>query len=556
MLGNPWLKSYPKDVNYFANIEAKPIFHLLDEAVKNFPENQAIDFENEIIKYGTLGKMVEKASKAFTKIGVKRGTKVAIFLPNCPQFIITYFAVLKAGGCVVNCSPLYSESEVEFLAKDSETEIIVTLNLNLLFPKAKKILENSLAENGMVKKIIVASLPEFLPFPKNILFPIVKRKEISKVHYNENIISWANFIKLGQDNLPFSNPHIDLNETAVIQYTGGTTGIPKGAELSHANVYINAIQCKLYCPIFKDGQETMLVVLPLFHVFAMTAGMLFGIAFASRLILHPRFEAHKVLHDIQVKKPTAMPGVPTMFNALNNFPHVEQYNLRSLELCISGGGPLPVEIKKLFEEKTGCVVVEGYGLTETSPVATCNPTTALNKAGSIGLPLPQTEILIEDMDSPGKFLGIGERGEVCIKGPQVMKGYHHRTEATEQILRDGILRTGDVGMVDEDGYIFIVDRLKEMIISGGFKIYPRHVEEVLYKHEHILECAVVAMPDEYSGQRVKAYFVLKKDAQCSKEEVMAYCRQKLAKHEVPKEIVIKESLPKSPVGKILKRELS
>lgn len=555
MLGTPWLKSYPKDINWNAKIEPKPIFALLDETVKKFPDNIAIDFEGKTLTYKELAEQVEAAAKAFVDMGVKRGTKIGIFLPNCPQFIISYFGILKAGATVVNCSPLYSEAEVEFLAKDSDAEIIVTLNLNLLYPKARAILDKSYRSGGKLKTLIVANLPEVLPFPKNKLFPIVKRKDIAKVINNLSVMNWKDFIEAGKKSNTKIYLDTDTEETAVIQYTGGTTGTPKGAELSHKNVYVNTIQSMMYIRSCPDGEGAMLVVLPLFHVFAMTTAMLYGVCTAAKLILHPRFDALKVLKDIEKKKPTAMPGVPTMYNALNNHPEINNYNLKSLQMCISGGGPLPVEVKKKFEELTGCVVIEGYGLTETSPVATANPIKGVNKAGSIGMPLPATEILIEDMENPGKYLGIGARGELCIKGPQVMKGYYKRPEASAECLRDGILKTGDVAMVDDDGYIYIVDRLKEMIISGGFKIYPRHVEEVLYQHPAVLEATVIGIPDEYSGQKVKAFVVFKKDASCNKDTIMSYCKDKLAKHEIPKEIEVRDALPKSPVGKILKKEL-
>lgn len=555
MLGTPWLKSYPDGIEWNMNIPPKPIFALLDDAALKFPNNQAVDFEGKTISYKELAELVDAAAKAFVDSGVKKGTKVAIFLPNCPQFIISYFAILKAGGTVVNCSPLYSEKEVEFLAKDSDTEIIVTVNLNILYPKAKAILDRSLKSGGKLKKVIVSNLSDVLPFPKNILFPILKRKQICKVVNNLSVINWHEFLVSGKKSNTKIYLDIDVNDTAVIQYTGGTTGTPKGAELSHANIYVNTIQSKSYISTCADGEGAILTVLPLFHVFAMTTAMLYGFATVSRLILHPRFDPLKVLKDIEKKKPTALPGVPTMYNALNNHPDVTKYNLKSLHMCISGGGPLPVEVKKRFEELTGCVVIEGYGLTETSPVVSANPVNGTNKAGSIGMPLPATEILIEDLETPGKYLGIGERGELCIKGPQVMKGYYNRPDATAECLKDGVLKTGDVAMVDEDGYIFIVDRLKEMIISGGFKIYPRHVEEVLYQHQAVLEAAVIGVADEYSGQKVKAFVVFKKGAECSREEIISYCRQHLAKHEMPKEIEVKDALPKSPIGKILKKEL-
>jgi len=554
-LGQPWLRSYPKDVKWHQEIQAKPLYTLIDEMAAKIPNNCALDFENKKLSYKELNEKICIAAKAFAEMGIKRGSKVALFLPNCPQYVISYFGILKAGGCVVNCSPLYSESEVEHLVKDSDSEFIITLNLKLLFPKSLAALKLSQKENGTLKKIIVGNLSDVLPFPKNLLFPLLKAKDISEIEYDENIIQWCDFCKKGENSNIDCNPDVQLDDTAVIQYTGGTTGTPKGAELSHRNIYINTMQSKAYCATLPDGEGISLIVLPLFHVFAMTTGLLFGVATGSCMILHPRFELEKVLKCIQAKKPTAMPGVPTMYNAINNFKDVGKYNLRSLQLCCSGGGALPIDVKQKFEAKTGCHLIEGYGLTETSPVVTCNPINALNKEGSIGLPLPQTQILIEDMENPDKYLGIGQRGELCIRGPQVMKGYYKRVDATAEVLQNGILKTGDVAMVDEDGYTFIVDRIKEMINSGGFKIYPRHVEEVLYQHPAILEAAVIGVKDDYSGEKVKAVIVFRSGAEVARSEIIDYCKKKLARHEVPKEIEVRESLPKSPVGKILKKEL-
>ncbi len=555
MLGTPWLKNYPEGIDWNARIEPKPLFALLYDTAEKFPDHDAIEFEGKKMTYAALVQEVEFASRAFAEHGVKHGTKVAIFLPNCPQFIISYFAILKAGGIVVNCSPLYSESEIEALTTDSDAEIVVTLDLKLLYPKARAVLDKSFRTSGKLRKLIVANLPEVLPFPKNKLFPLVKRKEIAKVAENLSVITWHDFMETGRKSSLRIYVDINPNDTAIIQYTGGTTGLPKGAELTHANVYTNTIQSRMYVNTCPEGEAIILTVLPLFHVFAMTTCMLYGIAAAAKLVLHPRFDALKVLKDIEKKKATHMPGVPTMYNALNNHKDICNYDLGSLQACISGGGPLPVEVKKKFEEITGCVVIEGYGLTETSPVVTANPVRGVNKAGSIGMPLPATEILIEDMENPGKYLGVGERGELCIKGPQVMKGYYKRPAETAECLKNGVLKTGDVAMVDEDGYIFIVDRLKEMIIAGGFKIYPRHVEEVLYKHPAVLEAAVLGIDDAHSGQRAKAFVVFKPGSSSSKEEMMDYCKKHLAKHEVPKEIEIRDSLPKSPIGKILKKEL-
>ncbi len=558
MLGKPWLKSYPKNLDWNQHIEPKPIFSLLDEVVKNFPDNLVVDFEGHTIDYKTLAQLVEKAAKGFLELGLKKSSKVGLFLPNCPQFVVAYLAVLKAGGTVVNCSPLYSEKEIGFLVENSDAEMIITLDLEILYPKAKKVMEYCNTKgSGKFKKLIVANLPEVLPFPKNALFKIFKSGDVSSVKYDENVISWADVLKLGErSSKDISAIKVDVNDTAIIQYTGGTTGTPKGAELTHANVYVNTIQSKLWGAVMPDGEGIMLNVLPLFHVFAMTVGMLFSLASAGKMILHPRFEALKVLKDIQKKKPHYMPGVASMFNAINNYHGVEKYDLKSLHMCISGGGPLPLEVKKIFEKRTTCRLVEGYGLTEASPVVSCNPIDGVNKEGSIGLPFIETDILIEDIENPGKFLDIGERGELCIKGPQVMKGYYNKPDSTAKVLRDGILRTGDIAYMDDEGYIFIVDRLKEMIIAGGFKIYPRTVEEVLYQHPDVLEAAVIGVPDESRGQKVKAFAVLKPGAKVTHDELMEYCRNNLAKHEIPKVLEIKDSLPKSSIGKILKKDLS
>jgi long-chain acyl-CoA synthetase len=556
MLNNIWLNKYPNYIRWDQHIEAKPAGEILNYAVQHFPENPAIDFLDKIIKYKELDELVNKAAKGLKLIGVKKGSKVGIYMPNCPYFVISYFAILKIGAVVVNFSPLYSENELEFQLEDSDTEFLITLNLSLLYPKASSLLAKSKVTNGKLKKIIVAKFADYLIFPKNILFKIFKRKTVSKVNYNEaDILDWNRFLELSDT--ADINIYEDIlpGDTAVIQYTGGTTGVPKGAELSHRNIYVNAVQSKIYVKSVPDGEGSILTVLPLFHVFAMTTAMNYGILSGAKLILHPRFEIEKVLKDIQNKKPTGMPGVPSMYNALNNCPETKDYDLTSLKVCVSGGGPLPLEVKQKFEKLTKCTLIEGYGLTETSPVVACNPVIGENKAGSIGLPFPNTEILIEDMENAGTYLGTGQRGELCIKGPQVMKGYYKREDATSKVLHNGILKTGDVAMVDEDGYIFIVDRIKEMIIAGGFKIYPRHVEEIIYRHPSVLECAVIGVKDPHSGEKPKAFIVLKKGKEKSKQEMLEYFKQNLAKHEVPKEIEFRDSLPKSPIGKILKKEL-
>lgn len=547
---------YPNYLNWHDEITPEPVSEILNYAVKNFAYNDAIDFFGKITSYAELNDQVDEMAKALVKMGVKKDVKVGVYMPNHPCFVISYFAILKAGGVVVNYSPLYSETELEFQVKDSDTEILITLDLKILYPKACNILNKSKAESGKLKKVIVAKFASAMPFPLSLFFRIFKFSSLSSGKCNgKDIINWNRLVKTYRgDKVEF--PEIDVEDTALIQYTGGTTGTPKGAELSHKNVYVNAAQSKNFCIRVPDGEGAILTVLPLFHVFAMTTSMNMGILCARKLILHPRFDIQKVLNDIQDKKPTEMAGVASLFNAISNFPETKSYDLTSLKVCVSGGGPLPIQIKKKFEEITHCVLIEGYGLTEASPVVTCNPPEGYNKEGSIGLPFQQTEIFIEDVENRGSFVSSGQRGELCIKGPQVMKGYYKKPEETAKVLtEDGILKTGDVAVIGEDGYISIVDRLKEMIITGGFKIYPRNVEEIIYRHPDILECAVIGIPDEHSGQKAKFFIVFKEGCECSKEELMEYFREHLAKHEIPKEIEFRDSLPKSPIGKILKKEL-
>lgn len=552
----PFAKHYPSYVKYDEKIEPRPVYEILAQSAAKYPNHAAIDFLDKIITFKELEKLVNDFARYLVSSGLKKGQKVGIYMPNCPNFVISYFAILRAGGVVVNFSPLYSESELSTQVDDSDTEILITLNLKLLYPKAENILRKNLAGKGSLKKIIVADFCSYLTFPKNILFKLFKGKSLSQPKYNnENILNFTTALESAADVQLKLPSDIHPNDTAVIQYTGGTTGIPKGAELTHANIYVNTVQSKLFAMRVPDGNGATLTVLPLFHVFAMTTCMNLGLMCGHKLILHPRFEIKKVLKDIQKKKPTGMPGVASMYNAINNYAETPKYNLKSLKICVSGGGPLPIEIKKKFESITGCALVEGYGLTEASPVVSCNPPESFSKEGSIGLPFPNTEIFITDLNNPEKFLGIGERGELCIKGPQVMKGYYQRPDATLKCLEKGMLRTGDVAMVDEDGFIFIVDRIKEMIIVGGFKVYPRNMEEIIYQHPCVMECAVIGIPDEYSGQKTKVFVVFKEGAEKTKDEMMEYFKTHLAKHEVPKEIEFCNSLPKSPIGKILKKEL-
>jgi long-chain acyl-CoA synthetase len=543
-----WTKNYPPGIRWDADLPVKPLYALIDDAVAQFGGNRAVDFLGKVYTYAEIGKLVDRAAAGFQKLGVKKGVHVGLFLPNCPQHLICYFGILKAGGTVVNFSPLYSEPELMHQIEDSHTDIMVTLNLTALYPKMAAVLGKC-----RLKTLVVGTMPEVLSFPKNLLFPLVKGKDIAKVPNDSRHVSFASLID--NDGKYVAAPVDPRNDVAVLQYTGGTTGVSKGAMLTHANIYANTLQSRLWFTNLEPGREKMLCVLPFFHVFAMTAVMCLSIMVGAEIIMHPRFELVPVLKDIDKKKPTMLPGVPTMYTAINNYPDLAKYDLRSIKACISGAAPLPLKVKQRFEELTGCRLVEGYGLTEASPVVSCNPLEGVNKEASIGLPLPGTTITIVDRTNPTRDMPQGEPGEICVSGPQVMKGYWNRPEATADVLTNGRLRTGDVGYIDPDGYTFIIDRMKDLILVGGFNVFPRNVEEAIYKHPAVEETTVIGVPDDYQGESVKAFIKLKKDQSLTADDLRSFLRERLGKHELPKHVEFRDALPKTMVGKLSKKEL-
>lgn len=548
MADYPWIKKYPENVDWNTPIEVAPLYRLLDDAAEKYPENTAIDFLGKTYSYQELQNLVDRAAKGLQEMGVKKGTKVGIYLPNCPQFIISYFAILKAGGTAICYSPLYSARELKYQVEDSRTEIMITMNLNILYSKVDVLLQTTPLE-----KVVIGEMQEVLPFPKNILFPILKFSEIARVPKGRVKVSFG---KLLDNDGAYDPVEIDPKEDiAVLQYTGGTTGTPKGAMLTHANLYANTMQSSLWFTDCKPGEEKILAVLPFFHIFAMTVVMNLGIQKGMEIILHPRFELLNVLKDIDAKKPSMMPGVPTMFTAINNCPKLSKYNLSSLQYCLSGGAPLSREIKANFEKLSGCTLVEGYGLTEASPVLCGNPFNGINKTGSVGCPFPGTVIKIMDMEDPKKEVKQGEKGEICASGPQVMKGYLNKPKETKDVFTKKLLRTGDIGYLDEDGYVFILDRQKEMIITGGFNVYPRNVEEVIYENQKVEECAVLGLPDDYLGQKVGAFIKVKNGESLTKKELLTFLKKRLGKHEQPKYVEFRDELPKTMIGKISKKDI-
>jgi long-chain acyl-CoA synthetase len=490
----------------------------------------------------------ETFAAALHDLGVKKGDRVSINLPNIPQFVIAFYAALRLGAIIVQTNPMYTERELKELLNDSGAETIVALDL--LYPRVEAIR----SQTGL-KRVILTSVKDLLPPLLRAFYPIKELLERKRVS-----LKGGDFHKFGELLRRYRGrrpPEVKFDpaeDVALLQYTGGTTGLPKGAMLTHRNLVANAFQTRSWFLRAREGHERVLAVLPFFHVYGMTVAMNLPISLASAMILLPRFQIDEVLKTINRYQPTMFPGAPTIYVAFNNHPHIKRYKIGSINECISGSAPLPVEVKKRFEELTGGRLVEGYGLSEASPVTHSNPLDGRDIPGSIGLPFPDTDAKIVDPQS-GEELGVGEVGELVIRGPQVMKGYWNRPEETAQTLKDGWLHTGDIAKMDERGYFYIVDREKDMIIASGYNVYPREVEEVLYQHPKVAEAAVVGVPDPYRGETVKAFIVPHAGEELDEEEIISFCRKQLAAYKVPRLIEFREALPKTAVGKILKREL-
>jgi long-chain acyl-CoA synthetase len=521
---------------------------MLDNAARDYGDRPAFDFLGAKLTWKEIHQMALRLAAALQERGIGKGHRVGIFLPNCPCFLISYYAVLYTGATVVNYNPLYSEKELAHQIEDSGTTLMITADLEVLYGKIKKMVGAT-----ALRDIIVCRFSDMLPFPKGTLFSILKKKEICAVDSAANVLWFHDLI--ADDKKPFP-PAIDPeNDVALLQYTGGTTGTPKGAMLTHRNIVVNTMQCALWLRPEK-GKDRMVGVLPFFHVFAMTTVMNFSVLNGMEIIALPRFELEATLKLIHKRKPHCFPAVPAIYNAINNYKNLAKYDLTSLKACISGGAPLPVEVKKTFEKNTGCVVVEGYGLTESSPVVSANPITGTNKAGSIGLPFPGTIVEIIDKDDKTTRLPLGQRGELCVRGPQVMKGYWNKPEETAAVLKDGLLYTGDIAVMDEDGYIFIVDRLKDMIITNGYNVYPRNVEEAIYAHPAVEECIVAGLPDAARGEIVKAWVKLKPGQTLDAEGLKPFLATQISPMEMPRQIEFRDKpLPKTMVGKLSRKDI-
>lgn len=549
MFERPWFKNWPEGVPKSIDYPRVPLSSLLEETAREFPDRDAIIFLGKKISYRELNRLVNKFATALYNMGIRKGDVVALYLPNMPQFVIAYYGALKIGAIVTGISPLFIERELEFQLSDSEAKAIVLLDA--LFPRFEKVWKKT-----KVEFVVVARLAEYMPSIKAFLGILLKKIPTAKISHRENVYFFKEVVEKASE----QPPKIDINpeeDLAALQYTGGTTGLPKGAMLTHFNLVSNAISCSAWLRA-KRGEDVSLSVLPLFHIYGMTVAMNFTIYAGGTIVLLPRFDVREVLKSIEKYKVTLFPGVPTIYALIVNHPEAKKYNLKSIKFCISGAAPLPLEVQKKFMEMTGAVLVEGYGLTEASPVTHCNPldpTMKTVKIGSIGIPWPDTDAKIVDVETGKREMVVGEVGELIIKGPQIMKGYWKRIEETREVLRDGWLYTGDLGKMDEDGYFYIVDRKKDLIKYKGYSVYPRELEDILYQHPAVKLAAVIGKPDPVSGEIPKAFIVLKEGATATEEEIMKFVNERVAQYKAVREVEIRKELPLTMVGKVLKKVL-
>ncbi|MEM7024963.1 MAG: long-chain fatty acid--CoA ligase [Pseudomonadota bacterium] len=543
-----WEASYPADLAWDFPSEPKPLFSILDEAVAQYGDRPCLDFLGRKSSYAEIGRLVDRAAKGFQGLGVKRGARVGLFLPNCTYYVICFFAVLKAGGTVVNYNPLYAEREIVRQIEDSRTSIMVTLNIKGLYPKVAPRLEDTCLE-----KIVVGSMGGLLPWRQRTLFALLRQKEIADVARDERHVKFK--ILVANDGRLDPVEIRPSEDIAVLQCTGGTTGQPKGAMLTHAALVANTEQVRRWSIGSQPGEEKVVGALPLFHVFGMTAVMNASLAGGFEIILLPRFRLDEILKVIHKQRATVMMGVPTMYSAINGSKLLDRYDLSCLRFCICGGAPLSGQVQETFEQRTGCTLVEGYGLTEAGPVCTINRFGGQGAPGSVGLPLPGTVIEIAAIDDPDRILAQGQRGEICVSGPQVMAGYGERAEESADVLRNGRLYTGDVGYLDQDGYVYLIDRIKDLILCGGFNVYPRMVEEAVELHPAVEEVAVCGVPDRHRGEVVKAFVKLHEGEALTAAQLRAFLKDKLAPFEQPKRIQFRRQLPHTMVGKPSRRAL-
>ncbi|KYG91585.1 long-chain-fatty-acid--CoA ligase [Metasolibacillus sp. FSL H7-0170] len=544
-----WLKKYPEEIPHEIELPAMPVQQFLTEAYNEYPDKIAVHFMGKELTYKELYESALKFANYLRSLGVEKDDRVAVMLPNCPQAVIAYYGTMYAGGIVVQTNPLYTERELQYQMADSGAKVLLVMDI--LYPRAMKIIKETALEN-----VIVTGIKDYLPFPKNLVYPFIQKKQYGfsvKVEHSGTNHLFTHIMQSSSPQ-PIALDFDFEQDIALLQYTGGTTGSPKGVMLTHKNLIANTKMCDAWMYQSDEGNEVILGILPFFHVYGMTTVLILAVMMKSKMVLLPKFDAEQALKTIDKQKPTLFPGAPTMYIGLLNQPNIENYDLSSIKACLSGSAPLPVDVQEKFEKITGGKLVEGYGLTETSPVTHANFIWHERVVGSIGVPWPNTDAIIL-RGGDYEPLPPGEIGEIAVKGPQVMKGYWNRPEETAMSFYDGWFLTGDLGYMDENGYFYVVDRKKDMIIAGGFNIYPREIEEVLYEHEAIQECVVAGIPDPYRGETVKAYVVLKEGYSVSEEQLDEYCRKSLAAFKVPRHYEFRKELPKTAVGKILRRSL-
>lgn len=548
-LDKPWLKNYGEGVPASLSYEEVCITEFLERSAAKFPDTMGLLFMGYKLSFKEVKDMVDRLASALTSYGIKKGDSVAILLPNVIPCVVAYYAVLKIGGIVVMNNPLYTDPELEYQFNDSKSKVLITLDLlgNRMI---------NLRPKTDIKQIIYTSIGDYLPFPKSVLFPLVGKKKGLKADVKEaaDVFKWKDVIAANQPQTSF--PKLDFKDVAMYQYTGGTTGVSKGVMLTHANLSKQVQQCAAWFPGFEDGAETMLGALPFFHIFGISVSMNFGIYKAWGNILVPKPQPDPLIETFQKFKPSFAPMVPTMYIGLIHHPKIEKTDLSCIKGCFSGSAPLPLEVIKDFEAKTGAVICEGFGMSESCPVTHINPFVAgKTKAGSVGLPIPDTVCRIVDISDRKTDVPVGSEGELIMKGPQIMKGYWGKPEETAKTIMDGWLHTGDIAKMDEDGYFYIVDRLKDMIISGGYNVYPRDIDEVYFEHPKVEEASTIGLPHPTRGESIKVFIVLKQGQTATEQEMIDYAATKLAKYKLPTEVEFCKELPKTTVGKVLRKEL-
>ncbi|MBN2688860.1 MAG: long-chain fatty acid--CoA ligase [Deltaproteobacteria bacterium] len=547
----PWLKSYAPFASESIDYEEICLPEILERTAGRYPETVALIFQGYAVKYRELKDMVDRFATCLASFGVRQGDAVAILLPNLIPCVAAYFAILKLGAIAVMNNPLYTDGELEHQFNDSGSKVLVCLDL-----LGNRMID--LREKTGIKQIVYTSIGDYLPFPKNLLFPLVgkKKKMAADVKPAADVYKWKECIAAHPPNPP--SVTVGFDDLAMYQYTGGTTGVSKGVMLTHGNLSKQLQQIDNWFPedLLAPGKEIALGALPFFHVFGLSVTMNFSVYEGWTNVLVPRPQPEPLLEAIRKFRPTFAPLVPTMYIGMLNHPDVKKTDMTCMKGAFSGSAPLPVEVIHEFEKTTGAIIVEGYGLTETTPVTHVNPFAGgVRKVGSIGVPIPDTLCRIVDLEDGTRDMPVGEPGELIVKGPQVMKGYWNRPHDTANTLRDGWCYTGDIGTMDEDGYFYIVDRKKDMIISGGFNIYPRDIDEVFYEHPKVQEACSIGIPDPKRGENVKVFIVLKEGETATADEMIAFCADKLAKYKLPSEIEFRTELPKTNVGKILRKQL-